>query len=405
MRPRPTPVLPAAALLVLALALPRALAETHDPRTITLGWMTENADAVVLGRAAEERLLDARGARRELDLLVDEGLRGPVAAGTTVVIVHDGRGEDAPWKAGAVHLAFLRSVPVPPGAPARWAPVSGAFAVRAIPAEGPEARFPAEARVLASFLDGEGRVAKPDALREHLVAGMEDEDPGFAWCAATDFVRQEFLHAGLTAEQGARILSAFRRLPVGKATKEALALAVSCTRDPAAARTLVEALDDPRARLVRVAVGEALRRTASPGTATLVAAGLAEAAPAKRADLLRVLGLAGALDGAPVARERLADASPEVRTEAAQALGLLARAAREKDPGARPAGRAELERVVSAAAAAPNEARAALWALAQLDDPEAWAVLRRLAAEDPREDVRKHAERFLRSPRQALILE
>jgi HEAT repeat protein len=94
-----------------------------------------------------------------------------------------------------------------------------------------------------------------------------------------------------------------------------------------------------------------------------------------------------------------------VRTEAAQAVGLLARVARERDPEARPAGRAELEGIAAAEAAGANEARAALWALAQLDDPEAWAALRRLAAEDPREGVRRDAERFLKSPRQSLILE
>src|SRR5258706_10629827 len=236
----------AAAAAAGALSVARACAETHASSTIPLGWMTENADAVVLGRAADERRLDARGDRRELDLLVDESVRGAVAAGTTVVIVYEGHGEAMPWKAaGGTHLAFLKAVPVPSGAPPRWVPISGAFAVKPIPTVGPESRFPAEVRTLASLLGAEGAVAKPDLLREHLVAGMEDADPGFAWSAAVDFVRHAGLHAGLTAEQGARITGAFRRQPVGKATKEALALAVAGTADPSATRALVDAPDDP----------------------------------------------------------------------------------------------------------------------------------------------------------------
>jgi hypothetical protein len=393
-----------AAGLLAAAALP-ARAETRDPRTVTLGWMTEHADAVVLGRAAEERVLDDRGLRRELDFVVDESLRGAATAGTTAVIVHEGLGEAPPWKAGAVHLAFLKAVTVPAGTPARWSLVSGAFSLKPIPAEGPEARFPAEVRALAACLGADGSVAKPEALRDRFLAGMGEEDPGLAWSAAVDFVRHEPLHGTLTPEHRARVLAAFRRQPFGKQAKPALALAVAATRDPAAARTLVEGLDDPRARPARVEIAEALRQLADPGTAKLLVSRLPEAGPAKRADLLRVLGLAGAVDGAPAARERLADPVAEVRVEAAQAVGLLARAAREREPGSSVPGRAELEKVVAPEAAGANELRAALWALAQLDDAEAWAALRRLAAEDARESVRRDAERYLKRPRQSLILE
>jgi hypothetical protein len=381
----------AIALAVVAALASSALAETRDERTLALGWMTENADAVVLGRAGEEGLL-----------FVDESFRGSLGAGTTVVVVHETHGEASPWTKGAVLLAFLKKVPVPEGAPPRWAPVSGAFSLKAVLAEGPEARFPAVVRSLCSFLDAEGAVAKPDGLREHLVAGMEDADPGLAWSAATDFLRHGELHEGLAPEQAGRIVAAFRRQPVGKRTKEALALAAAATRDPGATRALVDALEDPRARLVRVAVGEALRRRKDPAAAKLLLARLSAGGPAQRADALRVLGLAGVVEGAPAARERLADASAEVRTEAAQALGLLARAAREADPAARLAGTADLAK---AAAAPGNEGRAALWALAQMDEAEAWAALRKFAADDPREEVRRYAGRYLKHPRQSLILE
>ena len=200
-------------------------------------------------------------------------------------------------------------------------------------------------------------------------------------------------------------MAAFRRQPVGKETKRALALAVAATGDPLASRVLVDALDDPRGRLVRGAVGEALRRLRDPGAAGLLLARLEEAGPAKRADLLQVLGAVGAVEGAGAARKHLSDADPGVRVEAAHALGLLARAAREADPGARTAGRAELAALASAEGAAESEARAALWALGQLDEEEAWAALRSLAAGDPRDGVRRYAARILRNPRQSLILE
>jgi HEAT repeat protein len=401
----PAILLAAAAAATLAAAAGTARAETRDPRTLALGWMTENADAVVLGRAGATRLLDPEGRRRELDLLVDESVRGSAGAGTTLTVVYESAHGAPAWTAGAAHLCFLRSLAVPPGAPARWAPLSGEFSLKPVPADGPEARFPAVVRAHAALLGEDGAVARPDALRELLVAGMEEEDPGLAWSAATDFVRHEALHAGITAEQSARVVASFRRRPVAKMDKPALALAVACTRDPGAAKALVGALEDPAARRVRVDLALALRRLGDPAASGLLRARLAEAPPAGRADALRVLGILGAVDAAPEVRGRLADGDAAVRTEAAQALGLLARAAREADPAARLEGRADLEKVASAEAAGRDEARAALWALAQLDDPEAWAALRRLAAEDPREEVRRAAGRYLRSPRQSLILE
>jgi hypothetical protein len=60
--------------------------------------------------------------------------------------------------------------------------------------------------------------------------------------------------------------------------------------------------------------------------------------------------------------------------------------------------------MAAAPAASREEVRASLWCLAQLDEAEAWAALRRVAAEDPREEARRAAERFLRNPRQSLIL-
>jgi HEAT repeat protein len=401
---RPRALRPLLALAAVAAAAALAPAEIRPPETVALGWLTERADAVVLARAAEERSLDPSGFVRELDLLVDEPIRGSLERGSTAVVAWAGRGEAPPWSVGATHLAFLKALPAEPGAPARWALLSGPFGIRPIPESGPETRLPGIARAVASFLDGEGRIAKPAEYREALVAWMEDPEPGIAWSAAVDFVRLEELRAGLTAEQGARVVASFAKRPVGKSDKGALALAVAATRHPSAGRALAESLDDPRARLVRGDVGEALRRLKDPAATRILVGRAEDESPAKRADVLQVLGTVGDVQAAAAVRAHVSDGAAEVRVEAAHALGLLARVAREADPAARLGGREPLERMAAAAAATDNQIRAAHWSLAQMDDPEAWAALRRIAAEDPRETARLAAERYLKGPRQSLVL-
>ena len=51
-----------------------------------------------------------------------------------------------------------------------------------------------------------------------------------------------------------------------------------------------------------------------------------------------------------------------------------------------------------------NERKAATWALAQIDDEDAQAALRRLEREHPNADVRRFAERYRERPRLSLIL-
>jgi hypothetical protein len=390
----------AAALLAAA---PGARAESHDPQHLAFGWLTENADAVVVAVASADRT--GEGRLRLVTLTVEESLRGTLAAGAEATLEVQDVGEAVPYALGARHLAFLRALPVAEGQPARFGLLSGEFGIRAVPAAGPEARFPDVCRRIAATLDARGAVRESARYRMLLVETLEDADAGIAWSGATDLVRHEEMHAELTGDEKRRIVRAFVRQPIGRDTKKALALAAAATRDPEAAPALVASLLHPRSRETRIEVGEALRRLADPAAAELLAKALPAAETAVRETLLNVLGALGAsgVGAAAAARDALSDPVPSVRVEAAQALGLLARAQHRADPDAALVGRAELARAV-ATASTENELLANVWALAQYDEPEAYEALRRLAASDERAVVRKAAERYLANPRLSLVL-
>jgi HEAT repeat protein len=124
---------------------------------------------------------------------------------------------------------------------------------------------------------------------------------------------------------------------------------------------------------------------------------------ALRESLVLTLGVLGDATAVDEVRRRLSDDDAAVRTQAAHALGRIARAVRSREPDARVEGVVQLV-ALAARARTANEQKAATWALAQLDRPEAYAQLRRLAETDPRDDVRRHARRYLEKPRVSLIL-
>jgi HEAT repeat protein len=167
---------------------------------------------------------------------------------------------------------------------------------------------------------------------------------------------------------------------------------------------LVNSLLLPRAREIRPTVVEALRRLGDERVPDRIALALTDADEEQRVSLLTAIGQLDAAAAASPGRRYLADPSPRVRTVAAQALGLGARTMRRAGPDAEPEGRRELE-ILLRDARSENEIKAALWALAQLDQPEAWAVVRKAAVEDEREFARRYASRYLKFPRQRLILE
>jgi HEAT repeat protein len=368
-----------------------ALAESHDASTITLGYLTEHSDAVAVLTAGAE------SAPGQVIFTVGSVLRGRID-GATVEIA---RSADEPqYPVGQRYLAFLTRVVTDDGA--YWRPATRTFGMRELPEKGPETRFPEIVGRIAGTLGEGNEVREPDRLRSILVSLMDDADPGIAWSGALDFVRHHELHEGLSEAERATILAAYRRQPIGKATKGALAYAVAATRDPAAGTVLLDSMAAKGASRIRTAVGEALRRLADPAVPAELSKRIDKAEGEGRADLLIVLGGMETPEGVESAARHLDDETRVVRLAAAHTLGLSARALHAGKPAAEVPGldklRLWLENVRS-----ENEIRACLWAIAQLDRPEAYDVLRN-ALTDPREDVRRFASQYLKQPRQSLLL-
>ena len=339
-------------------------AESRDGSGITLGYLTERSDAVLVVTAGAGRFT------------VGEILRGSVDTPTIELELRF----DPP--VGARYLAFLR------GDGDAWRPI----VLRALSDTGPESRFPDFVRRYADALDD------PARLRDLLLEGIRDADPGMVDSCATDLVRHHELHAGVGPDARRAILGAFRKHPAGKHTKRALALAVAAVPAPGAAAALLDSLDGPNARRIRSAVAEALRRLGDPAVPAAIGKRAADGDATLRADLLTVLARLETPAGVAIAARYLTDDDHDVRLAAAHALGMSARAA---------GGDAEIEGLTAlrgwlARAESENDLRACLWTLAQLDRPAAWDALRN-ATTDPRERVRILASRYLQRPRQSLI--
>jgi hypothetical protein len=260
------------------------------------------------------------------------------------------------------------------------------------------------AREIASTLDARGAVADADRLRTALVTWIADPDPGIAWSAATDLVRHAPLCEALTETQRASILAAFLAQPSGKRSKAALAEAVAVARPAGAAAAIVDLVGTEETRWLTRAFASALVRIGDPEAETFVLRRLRAADAALSRDLLEVLAEIGGARGADAARGRLADADGRVRIDAAHAFGRIVR--RLRGYSGRPSeaeGRADLAAAYDRSKSA-DEARAALWALAQLDHAEAYEVLRKAETGDARADVRRDARRYLLNPRLSFVL-
>ncbi len=362
-----------------------AFARTGRPEDNALAHMTRRADLVALARAAAEP-----GA-----LAVAEVIRGTAAAGDTVRVRLPEDGEAPP--ADVLLLVFLTR------RGEEYEPVAGPGSLLVVAAEGPSTRVVDAVRRLAATLPGDGRPDDPRARLAILLEHMADADPGFRHSGAADFVASPDLHPLLDAEGRGRILAAFRACPAGKADKERLALAVGLARPEGAAEALLDALGTGGGSLDG-AVADGLVRLGDPRTPALAAARLEAEGDAPRAALLRVLGATAGAESFALLRRRVADGPEAERVEAAHALGLAARRVREAEPGTAVGGRTELVGLL-AVARTENGLEAALWGLAQLEDPDAWAVLESLAEEDPRPFVRRHARLYRDRPRLSLILD
>lgn len=392
----------AAAVLVSSALASVVRAETHDDETVALAYQTEHADAVLVADLDSVTDDGALGGR-EITFSVRETLRGDAATDARVVVVFPDLGHGTPWREGARHLLFLRRLDVPAGVATRYEPVTGTLSFFVLPADGPENRMPGMVRELVSMLGRGTTVARPDALRQLLVRWMEDDEPGVVWSAATDFVHHERLHGALTEQEGKRIVEAYRRHPVGKRSKHALALATAATRHAHAGRALVDSLLGPDASQIRGMVCDALARLDDPAVPALLHAALRVAPPERRPWLVTAIGSVGVEPSVSVVKPLLIDPSRQVRVEAAHALGRIARRVRERDSEDRIAAHGALH-AFALTARTKNEQKASLWALAQLDAPDAYAILRKLATHDVRPDVRRFARRYLDRPRLSLIL-
>ncbi len=377
------------AALLLLLAAP-AEAHTYPPEAVALGAQTERAELVAVGTL---RVVSAEGMRYSAEFSVEETIRGDLPVGATVEVHYPRDGATPPWREGQSHLLFLVREPKE-GA---WLPLVGPSSIRPVPVMGPSRRHVLMVRRIAASL------SSPELLLALFVDWMEEEDSGVAWTAAVDFSRRVDLHAHLTGAMRQRILIAYQTHRFGKASKEMLALALGAARPEGAAEALVSTLLHPQGRTLRGTVVTALGRLADPEAPALLVGMIEGATGPRRADLVHVLGRVGAAESLTLLRRLVTDPHLEARVEAGHALGLVARTMRARKPGLVVAGREELSGLL-AAAKTENEIETALWALAQLDDPDAFATLRRLALEDPRPFVKRHAERYLTRPRLSLIL-
>lgn len=399
----------AAFAATLAAGAGDARAETQEASRVALGWQAENAEVVVVGTVegpapgGPAAVDGAEDGHEGTSVRVDRTLKGRVAAGEVLRVRAAGHSHPSSEGSAVPHLLFLRAVPPSgPAAPA-WESVSGSFGVRPVAPGTPEGRFP---DLVKSWLDAS---AEPDAaaLGRLLVSWMDDRDPGVVWSGATDFVRRRDLHGALAEADRERIVAAYRRHPIGKASKTALALAVSASGSPEAPRALVESLLLPESHRIRGLVAEALRRAGSPESEGLLLRALGDATPVQQTALLGALAVVGGPVSAPAVRKLLDAEDTGVRTEAAAALGAIARNCRARDPESR----LGVARALAARVSGPeadrlgeNEARAVLWALAQLDEEEGFEALREVAARSTRAGVRTWAATLLARPRQSLIL-
>jgi len=400
MRIRIVPSLVAAVVLTAAIA--PALAERHPEHMIALGYQTEHADVVALARAGAEAV-DEDAGTITASFEVEQAIRGDAVSGARLTVVRRDVGHGTSWTDGDLYLVFLRAAP-----DGRYESLSGVFGIRPVTAGTPSARFPAIAGRIAATLGDGAEVTDPDTLRTLLARWATDRDDGIAASAALDLVRHEELLPGLDDEQRFALVQSFRKRSPGRARRQ-IALAAAAGRHIDAASALVDGLLEPGARADRGGLADALSRLGDPRAEDRILTRLAPSNAEQRSNLLTALGRIGGDRSVNAIQALLEDADPGVRVEAAHALGNVARNIHRASPGEPVSGRAELIALLDAAEAkegAKNEVRAAIWALAQLDDPQAFDALRTIAASTERSAaVRAYAKRILERPRVMLVLD
>lgn len=396
-----------AAVLVSVAAL-AARAESVDVDGVTLGAMTERADAVVVAEAAEAPA-DGRAWR----LRVVEVLRGALDGPDVDVDVRAGayahhRPAPLPLRAGRPYLLFLEART---GRGGVFTPLELPWAARDTTDAGVAALLDYTRRYASAFrLDG--TLERPRDLVQLLVESLGARASGVPACAGRDLLRHAELVPLLTDAQRRAVDAAVAAPRKADADLAAILDAAGVAGTPACEPALVARLLDPATRHLRMNVTAALRRHARPETVGLLASKLDGADPAQRADLVNALGRLDRAETAPFLLDALSDAESPVRVEAAHSTGLLARAVRAPKPGVDvEAPREKLTAAEApllaalAAAKSETEQRALAWALAQIDTQEAWTGLKRLRDEAKDARVRELCAYYLLHPRVELILE
>ncbi len=390
-----TKLAPAAVLLTLLAVVP-AGAETQETDAITLGSMAERADFVGLAEA----VAPAEG-EGTWTLRVTERWRG---SGVPLEIRL--RTRPAGLLVGAEYMVLAAA-----GEDAVYTPLSSTYGVRKTAGE-EAAPLVAYTRAYVASLGAPEREEDASALRAHLVSSLASESSGVPFSAGRDLLRRTDLHAALTNAQRAEVSTAIARPRKPDADLASILLA-GVLGDDRADAALVARLLDPSSRHLRRHITHSLALRATPALVQTLVGELKGATTAQRQDIANALGRLERPEALAQLLLFLRDPSVEVRVESAHGLGLLARAVRRApadDAVPLDAERSHLDaareplRTVVNTAKSQNERKAAVWALAQIDTPESWALVRKMAAEHAHEDVRRFATQYLSRPRVALLL-
>ncbi|MHC4821741.1 MAG: HEAT repeat domain-containing protein, partial [Planctomycetota bacterium] len=234
------------------------------------------------------------------------------------------------------------------------------------------------------------------AARRALVTGIAEATPHARAGAAMDLWMRPDIAKDLNEEQTGTLLATFATLSNRERTKAHLARVLGRAKLAAAGPAFVAAIAGTRGEVIASAAGEGLGLLGDDKSIRSLAS------LAGTQDLRMRLRIAGALSATkheaarPTLEGMLADGEPGIRAQAAVGLGHM----RTADAAPALLRRFEGERAESDA----RVRRALVWALAQCDESDAWAALKRTAANDTDEGLRDFARATLKNPRRGFRL-
>jgi hypothetical protein len=385
----------AVAAIAAVLAPLPARAESRSEEDCTPLALLRRAGVAVLARGAAPAP-DAEPGTVGV-LVVEEVLRGGAKAGDRLEVAASTDREDARVPPGGRWVAVLD--PRPDG---RWTLVAGGMGLFDCP-EGPAGassleilRALVEHGVAGLPAEGPGRAA----LRAALVRATGEGDARLRSGAALDLLREPGLLGSCTAGEREALARAFVAAGPTDVARGHLVRALAILKVPGTAERIAGALAGPGGGILKRQAGLALKDLEDPDAVRLVAARLAGANPAVRVAVAGALGWSTRKEARPALEALLADAAVPVRLEAIVGLGRLR---------APEAAAALLRRFRNEDGTTPGPERdarlrrAVAWALAQCDEGEAWAALRRARDSDPELGYRSFLGDLLANPRREFV--